>query len=171
MIKREYKRAITNHNPNYMDNLKSYYKGDPRAVAGGKKGGKNKSIWELVRLRRKCSKKCPIYDRCPFASASLEQPNKECLLRKWNKQYAKGLVNLISRQEQGMDNTITILMNMLYAEILTKYKTDIKQKRGLLNDLMNVKKAIYGDKRNINLKGDMNVNIENILQKIRDEVK
>ena len=141
----------------------------------GSKGGKvsNASLWNKVSKRKKCSKKCPIYDRCPFASASLsdKNPDKSCLLNKWNKQYAKGLVHMLEGNEDGIDHTIQILMNMLYAEILTKYKDNIKEKRGLLKDVLEVRKTIFGEKKSIKVKGDMNINMEEILKKIKEEVK
>ena len=98
--------------------------------------------------RKKCSPKCPIYDRCIFLGVG--RKTGVCPLSKFSKGFRKRFIAIMMGNEYEMRNAILMALVDLSAHIMMKKygdpKEEIEEKRKLLYDMIKVRKVLGGEK-------------------------
>ena len=85
----------------------------------GAKGGKKGRIAKSLAKRKKCSPKCPLYDRCIFVGVG--RKTGVCPLSKFSKGFRKRFIAIMMGNETEMRNAILMALVDLYAHIMMRY--------------------------------------------------
>jgi len=131
---------------------------------GGKKMTEKKRIALAFNRRKYCSEKCPFWDYCPFKYQSFSSNDGQCALKTLPLQLQHNIVKMLN--ERGMRDILKEIYSIEYAK---KISNDRKRER-LLKQGMELYKTLYGDKRQVDVKGDMNIDFEKLRQ-IYEEAK
>ena len=111
----------------------------------GAKGGRKGRIAKSLAKRKKCSSKCPIYDRCIFVGVG--RKTRACPLSKFSKGFRKRFIAIMMGNEVEMRDAILMALADLYAHVMLNTddsKKGIEEKRKLLYDMLRVRKILYG---------------------------
>jgi hypothetical protein len=112
----------------------------------GAKGGRKGRIAKSLAKRKKCSPKCPIYDRYIFVGVG--RKTGVCPLSNFSKGFMERFIAIMMGNEYEMREAIRIALVDLFAHIMIKKYDDpmeeIEEKRRLLYDMIRVKKVLWG---------------------------
>jgi len=139
------------------------------SLAGKKAKGKPKR----VRLTEKkiCRKdRCKLWDVCFVKYLSLKKYNGKCALYHSPQRVQEVIQSSFMAGEEGLNKKIIELLNELEIVMRTKDLT-IEQRTKLIKTVIDVKKAIYGDKQRVeaNIQGEDPFGIGRMLEIIREQ--
>lgn len=119
----------------------------------GRIGGKNgKGKYMPVRLteKRRCTKKCQLWNVCPFKYISIQTDGKCALARA--PQRARTIVKrMATGKESHFNELMTETMIQIYLDVMSQ-KGNLDKKMRFLKLMTELKKSIFGEKKIIEAK-------------------
>ncbi len=152
------------NNPHAVDNL-HIIKTHKEAVRKGRAGGKKTSLLKKLARRTKCNERCPFWERCNMKYIAQTQYGGKCALKMMPKKVQQRTLKLISGGEEGFNDFILELMSDVNNEAIMN-KTS---KERLIKLALDVKKSLYGEKKQIELNSDEAITINDI-KKVLEEI-
>lgn len=120
----------------------------------GKKGGQAKSKKKTFARVKNCTKNCPHYeDKCPMIPISETQHKGKCAVKSMSPENRAIYERLLLGDAKGMDEQSALLLFAMNAKI--SIGSTIKDMSIVQKANVDTRKATYGDKQEIEHKGDV----------------
>jgi len=130
----------------------------PLTLEDRRKGGQSRSLLKKLNRRKHCSPRCPLFDRCPFASMGLKY--NICYLN--NNEYPTLKRNVIKLLEGNQDEFYEIVSTII-ADMLRIIETEddfnINSKKKVVECLEKLHNMKYGTKNKLEHSGKIDITL------------